>query len=312
MIFIQVSTSITAIGSNPQLVAAVQAWLDSGSLRVPAPLELEVRQALPTELDGDPRPTYRQGSVLIRAGGTPADPVRLDWEPAPATATVEGTSGRATMILSPAACDRLDDCLRSFGMTVLIFQVRRLGWHHVHAATAVDPHGRGWLLAGNAHAGKSTTTALLATRGWRVGSDDIAFLAAQGADVVLHAFRSQIAMRPGGVALLAREGGASLDSRDKTGYWVEELGGTWQPTIRPEILCFPVVGSARTTIEPLRPVQVLAELVRWSAWVVLEPALAQGHLDLINRLARQGRGYRLTLGRDLFRDPAILDTIVPT
>jgi hypothetical protein len=216
------------------------------------------------------------------------------------------------MTLSPMARDRLDECLRTFGMTVLIFLLRRLGWHHVHAATAVDPRGRGWLLAGNTHAGKSTTTALLASRGWAVGSDDISFLAARGSEVVVHAFRSPIAVRPGGVTLLGRNGGASLESRDKTAYWPEDLGGTWQAVIRPEMLYFPTVGAERTAFEPLRPVQVLAELVRWSAWVVLEPALAQGHLDLINLLARQGRGYRLTLGRDLFRDPAVLDTIVAT
>jgi hypothetical protein len=245
----------------------------------------------------------------IQRRGT-ADPVRLDWDGAPASATIDGAAGQMT--LSPQACDILDECLRIFGMTVLIFLLRRVGWHHVHAATAVDPKGRGWLLAGNAHAGKSTTTALLAARGWAVGSDDISFLAAHGNDVVVHAFRSQIAIRPGGRALLGREGGACLEDRDKTGFWPEELGGRWQPTVRPEILLFPEVGEDRTAIQPLRPIHALAELVRWSAWVVLEPALAQGHLDLINRLARQGRGFRLTLGRDLFGDPAVLNTIIPT
>lgn len=304
--------SITLVGDDPQLLAAVRSWLDSGALAVPAPLELEVRRGVPSGADGDLRATYRQGNVLIRTGGSAADPVRLDWDPAAASATVEGGAGRASMTLSPEAIEQLDDCLRTFGMTVLIFLLRRLGWHHVHAATAVDPQGRGWLLAGNAHAGKSSTTALLASRGWAVGSDDISFLAARDQEVVVHAFRSPIALRPGGVALLRRAGGTSLESRDKTGYSAEELGGTWQPMTKPDILYFPVVGGERTTIEPLRPIQVLAELVRWSAWVVLEPALAQGHLDLINRLARQGRGYRLTLGRDLFLDPAVLDTIVPT
>lgn len=304
--------SIRITGPDGELVATVQAWADSGSLSLPAPLEMEVRRGHPDSAEGDPRPTYRQGNVLIRAGGRVTDPVRLDWDDAPASATVDGSAGRAVMVLSPGACHILDDCLRIFGLTVLIFLIRRVGWHHVHAATAVDPKGRGWLLAGNAHAGKSTTTALLASRGWPVGSDDISFLAAEGSSVVVHAFRSQIAVRPGGLALLAREGGACLEARDKTGFWPEELGGTWQATVRPEILLFPVIGDERSSITPLRPIHVLAELVRWSAWVVLEPALAQNHLDLINQLARQGRGYRLTLGRDLFGDPTVLETIIPT
>jgi hypothetical protein len=57
---------------------------------------------------------------------------------------------------------------------------------------------------------------------------------------------------------------------------------------------------------------VLAELVRWSAWVALEPFMAQSHLDLLNALARQARSFRVSLGRDLFRDPSLLDTIIPS
>ncbi|HTO73553.1 MAG TPA: hypothetical protein VMJ30_07035, partial [Gemmatimonadales bacterium] len=305
-------TPLSLLGNDSELLAATRAWLEGGSLGISAPISLEVVRGEPALAPDDLRPTYRQGDVVIRAGGTATDPVRLDWLAAPATATVTSSPATARLTLSQAACDRLDECLRTFGMTVLIFLLRRQAWHHVHAATAVDPRGRGWLLAGNAHAGKSTTTALLASRGWAVGSDDISFLTTHDSEVLVHAFRSPIAVRHGGVSLLGKGGGEALESRDKTGYWPEELGGRWQAVIRPEIIYFPTVGAERTTVEPLRPVQVLAELVRWSAWVVLEPALAQGHLDLINLLARQGRGYRLTLGRDLFRDPAILDTLVAT
>ncbi|HKV75510.1 MAG TPA: hypothetical protein VJN95_13400 [Gemmatimonadales bacterium] len=305
-------TSLTLRGNDPDLLAAARAWLEGGSLQLAAPLSLEILRGDPPVAADDLRPTYHQGNVVIRAGGTAADPVRLDWLAAPASATISGSPATARLVLSNAACAQLDDCLRSFGMTVLIFLLRRQGWHHVHGATAVDPRGRGWLLAGNTHAGKSTTTALLASRGWAVGSDDISFLAGRDSTVEIHAFRSQISVRPGGLALLGRSDGSPQPAREKNGFWPEDLGGRWQATIRPEIIYFPVVGAERTTVEPLRPVQVLAELVRWSAWVVLEPALAQGHLDLINLLARQGRGYRLTLGRDLFRDPAILDTLVAT
>jgi hypothetical protein len=176
----------------------------------------------------------------------------------------------------------------------------------------VDPAGRGWLLAGNTHAGKSTTAALLASLGWAVGCDDIAFLARQGESVIVHAFRAPIALRPGGQELLARDGGRPFLPRGKTLFTPEELGGRWIGTIRPDLVLFTSVGTDYTSAQPIRGAEVLAELVRWSAWVALEPALAQSHLDLLNALARQARCLRVILGRDLFRDPSILDTIIPS
>jgi hypothetical protein len=238
--------------------------------------------------------------------------VFITWEGAPASAWIRSQSPDIELTLSTAACARLDECLRGFGMVALIFLLRRTGWHHVHAATAVDPAGRGWLLAGNTHAGKSTTAALLATLGWAVGCDDIAFLARQEEGVVVHSFRTPIALRPGGQELLARSGGRPFAPRGKTLFTPEELGGRWIGTIRPDLILFTTVGTDYTSARPMRGSEVLAELVRWSAWVALEPALAQSHLDLLNALARQARSLRVILGQDLFRDPSVLATIVPS
>ena len=299
-------------GAHPETIQAIQAWLDRSELRPPAPLSFRVAVGPPPDLSDDSRPSFRQGNVVIHSGGDPAGEVLIAWEGAPAVARLAGQALEAELILSPAACARLDECLRMFGIITLIFLLRRVGWHHVHAATAVDPQGRGWLLAGNTHAGKSTTAALLASRGWAVGCDDIAFLARQGSEVVVHAFRAPIALRPAGQELLAREGGQHFARRGKTLFTPEELGGRWIGTIHPDLILFTSVGTDYTLVQPLRGAKVLAELIRWSAWVALEPALAQSHLDLLNALARQARSYRVTLGLDLFRDPAILDTIIPS
>jgi hypothetical protein len=196
-------------------------------------------------------------------------------------------------------------------MMTVFFLLRRAGWHHVHGATAVDPKGRGWLLAGNSQAGKSTTTAYLASRGWPVGTDDVAFLAPADRRVTVHAFRGRIGLRSGGLDLLAPAGGVFLPARRKMGFWPEELGSRWAPQVEPEVLLFPTVGTGRTTVEPLGPGETLAALVRWSAWVLLEPQLAQEHLDLLAALGRQARAYRIELGRDLFEQPDLIDRLIP-
>jgi hypothetical protein len=188
--------------------------------------------------------------------------------------------------------------------------LRRVGWFHLHAATANDPTGRGWLVAGNAHAGKSTTAALLAASGWQVGTDDAAWLEQQGDTVRVHTCHAPIALRDGGRRLLARAGGIPLPDRGKIGYWPEDLGGVWTPLVTPQIVIFTTVGNVRTTAVPIpRPV-ALAELVRWSAWVMLEPEVAQRHLDALAALTGQARCYRVRLGRDLFARPNRLIELV--
>jgi len=216
----------------------------------------------------------------------------------------------ARVTLSAAAVQCLEESKRTFFLTVLIFLLRRAGWHHVHGGTAVDPEGRGWLFAGNSRSGKSTTTALVGSRGWAVGTDDIAFLAPVEQRVEARAFRSRIALRPGGLELLALAGGTALPDRGKLGYWPDELGADWAPRVEPEIVVFTTVGGAVTRAEPLSPAQTLAELVRWSAWVVVEPSLADEHLGLLTRLGRQCRAYRVSLGRDLFSAPDLLSDLV--
>lgn len=306
------TTRFQVSGTHPEIVAGVQDWLDDSGLAPPGVLSLRVTVTRPDPPAPDPRPEFRQGAVLIYAGGTTTDEVLIRWEHAPAVARLDGSALHAELVLSPEACDRLPECLREFGIVALIFLLRRVGWHHVHAATAQDPQGRGWLLAGNTHAGKSTTAALLAGLGWAVGCDDIAFLARDGDQVVVHAFRAPIALRPRGQELLAARGGVPLEQRGKALFTPEELGGSWISTIHPDRILFTTVGTDYTSAEPIRGARILAELVRWSAWVALEPALAQSHLDMLNALARQARSYRVILGRDLFRDPALLDTIIPS
>jgi hypothetical protein len=302
------ATSVRVRCDDARVGSALAAWLDG--LRIDAPpglvLDVAVTDGAPPELD---ETVFEQPTVRF-ARGPDERGIRLVWEEAPAWAEVPAESCTASVKLSAAAVERLESCTRIFFMAVLIVLLRRAGWHHVHAATAIDPGGKGWLVAGNAHAGKSTTAALFAAWKWRVGTDDAAFLEGHGDRVLVHTCHAPIALRDGGRRLLARAGGVALPARGKVGYWPEDLGGVWTPLVTPEIVIFTSVGAGRTVAEPLDRRSALTELVRWSAWVMLEPDLAQHHLDLLTRLTYQARCYRVTLGRDLFTRPnRLLDLV---
>jgi len=303
------ASKIHLVCSEPQVRAVLRAWIDRARLDPPIPVWIEVRLEEPPTLTDDPRPVFRQPGVVVRADPSGGG-VHLTWETAPAVAEVHATQPKACVTLSPSAAGRLDECTDTFLVTVLIFLLRRTGWHHIHAATAMDPAGRGWLLAGDGQAGKSTTAALLATQGWRVGTDDTAFLTSLNERITAVAYRAPIALRPPGYRLLGRLGGTLLPRRRKLGYWPEELGGRFAARVVPDVILFTSVGIGPTTATPLGARESLAQLVRWSAWVMLEPDLAQQHLELLAALAHQAKSYRVTLGRDLFARPARLTELI--
>jgi hypothetical protein len=294
--------------SDAETRGALERWLEATRLAPPAPVRLEVTIGTPEPSPSGP-PAFNQPEVAIWSDGAG---VRIIWERAAAAAHLPSGQTVARVTLSPEAIRQLDLCTRTFLTTVLIFLLRRVGWHHVHAATAIDLGGRGWLFAGNAHAGKSTTAAWCATRGWAVSTDDTAFLWGGGGDrVEVVGMHAPIALREGGMALLRRVDGTPLPARQKTGYAPEELGGRWVDRIRPDRIIFPTIGRDTTMVEPITPRDTLAGLVRWSAWVLLEPTLAQEHLELIERLARQARSYRVVLGTDLFTHRDRLTELLP-
>jgi len=306
--------AITVHCAHAGVAAAVRAWLARSRLEPTAPVTLEIELGDPALVGSDGRAAFGQPGVVVRAG-PPEGGVRIAWEAAPAVADLPPGATTARVVLSAAAAARIEECLRTFLLTVLVLLLRRVGWHHIHAAMALDPRERGWLIAGNAEAGKSTTAALLASCGWGVGTDDVSFLAANREAVSAIAYRTPIALRPGGHRLVQRvaaAGGVLLPERRKVGYWPEELGGRWISRVAPEIIMFTSVGNgaAVTQAEPLGQREALIELIRWSAWVILEPELAEEHLALLTALARQAKSYRVTLGRDLFARPARLAELV--
>jgi hypothetical protein len=303
------STSPIAVHAADSAVqAALETWLTE--LRIAAPsglaLEVQVVNDVPP-LDGER--VFEQPEVGFLRGPHGAG-LWVVWDEAPAVAEIPGGARTASIKLSHAAAAILNRSLSNFFMAVVIILLRRTGWYHLHAATAIDPSSRGWLFAGDANCGKSTTAALLAANGWRVGTDDAAFLETRDGRLIVHTCRAPIALRPGGRKLLARAGGVELPERGKVGYFPEDLGGVWTPLVSPEIVIFTSVGDDQTTGERIPSAAALAELVRWSAWVMLEPELAQDHLNALTRLSVQARCYRVTLGRDLFAQPNRLTELV--
>ncbi len=308
--------------SDHRVQALVEPWLRESRLTIRRPLTLDIRVGTPATSADDQRAIFHQGNVEIRSASA-THPLRLDWLPGLGSATIDDRLDTADVVLSEAALERANELRRSFLLNVCILLLRRAGLHHVHAATLREPGGRGWLLVGVSQSGKSTTTALLAQRGWAVGTDDIAFFdagtknagsgnPANAAPVNVVAWRERLALRPDSAAAMGPAGGTEFAARRKTGWYAEELGSTWLSSVTPEVIAFPTVhADAPSEARPLRPAEVLSRLMQCSPWVALEPALADEHLAAMSRATRQARCVALNLGRDLFDRPELLLDLLP-
>jgi hypothetical protein len=293
---------------HPAVQALVGRWLSEARLALPAPVDLVIDVAPLPEPAADTRPIFRQGRVVIRSG-PPQNSVALEWGPGLGRTVLTPGNAAAHVTITEEGLAESNELLRSFLLNVCIFLVRRVGLHHVHGATLLDPTGRGWLLVGESGSGKSTTTVLLARNGWGVGTDDIAFFTAGDApdttDMI--GWREHLALRDDAVAAMGNAGGTALSTRHKTGWFAEELDATWVSKVTPEIIGFPVVGGTGTTsVAPLSARNALTRLMTCSPWVMLEPDLADEHLGLMSRLVKQSRTFEITLGRDLFDRPELL------
>ena len=122
--------------------------------------------------------------------------------------------------------------------------------------------------------------------------------------------RAPIALRDGGRILLGQATDARPDAGNKWTFWPHQLGARWIPEVTPRVILFLTPGNDQTVSEPMTAAETLAQLVRVSAWVMLEREAAQEHLDLLSALGRQARSYRITLGTDLSSNPSRLMELI--
>jgi hypothetical protein len=171
----------------------------------------------------------------------------------------------------------------------------RLGSALVHAAAIQDPAGRGWLVVGDTHAGKTTTTLNLIRAGWNFLSDDQVVLSPRpGSDGVhvegwlrpFHPDEGWDADAPSGRRV-------ALDA-------LELEPGSHRRTTVASILLFPqVVPDQPTMVTPMVPAEAMELLIRQTPWLLADRAAAPSVLDLLQK-AVELPAWRLRLGLDTY------------
>jgi hypothetical protein len=175
----------------------------------------------------------------------------------------------------------------------------------IHAGAVVRPDtGGAWLLVGDSHSGKSTTTANLVRAGWSYLSDDY------------------VVLSRGGEGRIEVEGWPDDFHLDEGWYRGESTGV--RSTVREDELpaghraefallegvLFPRVSKDDPTLaNDLSPVVALERVIRQSPWLIADKAAAAQVFLLLMDAASLMNGD-LTLGLDTFADPVALDRVI--
>lgn len=172
-----------------------------------------------------------------------------------------------------------------------IVRLRQRGRYLLHAAGAVDPGGRAWLLSGDSGSGKSTLAYALARSGWRVLGDDGVVIETSGPEVVVRAWRDPLLVS----STLWREF-PEMQGREAEARAADprrRAPVTAPLADRAPVAAVVFVGrAAELSIERLSVVDTLAALVRQSPWVILGDQHAAAHLAALRLLAARP-AYRL-------------------
>lgn len=174
-----------------------------------------------------------------------------------------------------------------------ILRLRSRGKFHVHAAAVVDPSGRGWLLAGENGAGKSTMAYALTRSGWKLLGDDGVIIERTEAGIVAHAWREPLAVS----RALAPEFPELAGQLPPTGF---RDARDRVPMRAPMAQRAPVAAlvflerGAVDAITSVPPAVALTLLVKQSSWVLMPDGFAAAHLAALQDLVSRTPIFRLT------------------
>ena len=271
-------------------------------------LTLELAPRLPDLPDGSPAFADALGIVDVYC----PEPGRflLHYRDG-ALVTVVPAANRAAGTITPAVLGR--DRLEDVTYTSLAPLLRRHDRYLLHAFAATRA-GQALLLVGRSGSGKTTTGLNLLLSGWGLLANDVVLLHRRDGQVYACPTPGALTVRPTSLELLPaldRRAGRfdpALNSYSFRARAVTDEG--WAAAAPVRTLCFPTVTGAATSRVDAEPAAVafarlLEESVdRWDGEAV------GGHLALLQQLSEQAAAYRLGLGRDLARHPALLSRLL--
>jgi hypothetical protein len=181
---------------------------------------------------------------------------------------------------------------RELARAAAMIRLRARGRWLVHAAGAVDPEGRAWLLAGDSGSGKSTLAYALARDGWSVLGDDGVLVEVLPQGVTAYAWRDalRVSTALGRHFPELRRRRALVEPGDPRRRVPMPVPLASRAAVAAVIF---LERDAADAMHALARTEALAALVRQSPWVMIDDAHAGRHLAALSDIARRVPAYRL-------------------
>ncbi|MDQ6780064.1 MAG: hypothetical protein M3Z37_02780 [Candidatus Eremiobacteraeota bacterium] len=302
--------------SEPTLYAKIAETLSLYDFTWPAPYrEVHIQASLNDELPVPAAGSFLQCSRMLVDHASDSL-YATTTAGASASGALAETSERWT-IRVPAALveagkiEELEDLLS----LVLTTGWRRHGWTPIHAA-AVVKDGACAIICAPTGGGKTTLTAALVRRGWKVLGDDKLLLRLRDGRPEIAALLHTFNLHPKTREWFPEVG--DLERLPRYSAWTEKrkvsVKSIWsdasaiaaQPTVLVLLERSPTATDVR--IDPLDQAAVLAALARQTA-IPAEPATARLIISNVASAALQLRGLHIKVPNDVYRDAAVLTTI---
>jgi hypothetical protein len=202
-----------------------------------------------------------------------------------------------------------------FLLSGLLFLMHRLGYFELHAA-ACAYEDSGYLLLGASGSGKTTAMLSLIASGWSYLSDDAMVVSAEGEGrISAHALRRSFSLKPDHLerrpelAACATECVPGTNKRrlDPRQVWPEQYAPVANPKF---IIACNVVDDETTRLTPISRAEALARLVGSTPWLMFDRATAPTHLEVFRSLAASCRSFKLSAGRELFRNGELVASLI--
>lgn len=251
------------------------------------------------ELPPDLPLLYDWGMIRIYNGGSLRF-LTIDGDRGLVVADLESSTAAGCLDESLLESDWLISHLAFYPLWGQLLKTR--GLFPLHAA-GLAKDGKAILFPGRSGSGKSTLTLQMVRSGYGLLSDDTVLLRNAGERIEAMAFPEEINVNEDAADFfpdLAKVKNLTAnDARQKSSFAIEELyPQSVVEGAEPALLIFPQITDAeKTSFAPMSRTEALTLGLRY-AFLFLDPSTTGRHFEVLSRLAKQVRCYRLFSGRD--------------
>jgi hypothetical protein len=213
-------------------------------------------------------------------------------------------------LIIPQALDVAHILTNTWALFALLLALRFRRVYHLHAAAAVSPDDKLYVLCGGQRSGKTTLTTALGLSGWKPVSDDSLLISGRQWQAQLTALRKSFHLSIEAQSVWKELAGMETQPRDadRSSAAALEFFGTVELAEsvfkRIDYVILPqITGEDSSRLARVTASEAILRLAEQSIFFPLWPAQTSEQMNLLTQLAAHASCHRLLAGCDLLADP---------